>query len=57
MTKNPLQNLRPILFIFIFITAFCITGKNWLAKKGSRQEVVLFGNLILFAVSLMAFLC
>ncbi len=55
MTKNPLQHLRPILFIFVFITAFCITGKKWLAKQGIQQDVVLVGNLILFAVSLLAY--
>jgi hypothetical protein len=53
MTKNPLQHLRPILFIFVFITAFCITGRQWLAKQGIQQDVVLLGNLLLFAVSLL----
>ncbi|MGQ0739989.1 MAG: hypothetical protein ACT4OJ_13115 [Bacteroidota bacterium] len=55
MTKNPLQHLRPLLFIFVFITAFCITGKNWLAKQGIQQDVVLAGNFILFVVSLLAY--
>jgi len=56
MTKNPLQHIRPVLFIFVFITAFCITGKKWLVKQGIQQDVVLIGNLLLFAVSLVTYL-
>jgi len=55
MNKNPLQHIRPLLFIFVFITAFCITGKKWLAEQGIHQQVVLIGNLVLFAVSLAAY--
>jgi len=55
MNKTSLQQIRPLLFIFVFITAFCITGRNWLVKNGISQELVLFGNLILFAVSLLAY--
>jgi len=55
MNKSPLQHLKPILFIFVFITAFCITGKSWLAKHGIQQDVLLAGNFILFAVSILAY--
>lgn len=56
MTKNPLQHTRPILFIFVFVTAFCITGKKWLEKQGIQQDVVIIGNLLLFAVSMVTYL-
>lgn len=55
MNKNPLQPVRPIVLIFVFITAFCITGKKWLEKQGIQQDVVLLGNLALFAVSMAAY--
>lgn len=55
MNKNPNQLIRPLLLIFAFVTAFCITGKNWLEKQGIQQEVVLIGNLILFGVSFAAY--
>lgn len=44
-----------MLFIFIFTTAFSITGKNWLEKNGISQDVLLVGNFVLFAVSLLAY--
>ena len=56
MTRNQYRDFRPILFIFVFVTAFCITGKDWLAKQGISQGVVVIGNLLLFAVSLAAYL-
>lgn len=55
MNRASFLPIRPLLFIFIFITAFSITGKNWLEKNGISQEVVLVGNLVLFAVSLLAY--
>ncbi|MBL7747496.1 MAG: hypothetical protein JNM19_08740 [Chitinophagaceae bacterium] len=55
MNKSLLQSLRPLLIIFVFINAFCLTGKAWLAKNGINQEVLLAGNLLLFGVSFAAF--
>ncbi|HUR66465.1 MAG TPA: hypothetical protein VMZ03_08930 [Chitinophagaceae bacterium] len=55
MNKNALQPIRPLLLIFIFITAFCLTGKKWLAGQGIDHEVLLVGNLVLFAVSMGAY--
>lgn len=55
MNKTPRQLIRPVLLIFVFITAFCITGKKWLEKEGISQQVVIVGNLILFAVTMAAF--
>ena len=56
MNRNQYRDFRPVLFIFVFVTAFCITGKEWLAKKGISQDVLVIGNLLLFAVSLATFL-
>ncbi len=55
MNKNLLQATRPLLLVFVFITAFCITGKAWLEKNGVSQEVLVAGNLLLFGVSFIAF--
>lgn len=55
MNKSLLQALRPLLIIFVFINAFCLTGKAWLVKNGINQEVLLAGNLLLFGVSFAAF--
>lgn len=56
MNKNLLQSIRPLLIVFVFLTVFFITGKSWLEKKGIDRDVLVIGNLILFAVSLLAFL-
>jgi hypothetical protein len=55
MNKKILHSVRPILLIFVFITAFCLTGKNWLEKNGISQPLVLAGNFILFMVSLLSY--
>jgi len=46
----------PLIFTFAFITAFCLTGKSWLADYKLDSNVILIGNAILFFVSLIAFL-
>jgi ATP/ADP translocase len=55
MNKNLLQSIRPLIIIFIILTAIFITAKSWLDKKGVDQDVLIAGNLILFIVSLAAF--
>lgn len=56
MNKDLLRLLRPLLIIFILINAFAITGKSWLEKNSVDQSVLIAGNLLLFLVSLTAFL-
>jgi ACR3 family arsenite efflux pump ArsB len=56
MNKDLLRLLRPLLIIFILINAFAITGNNWLEKNSVDQSVLIAGNLLLFVVSLTAFL-
>lgn len=56
MNKSLLQSIRPLLLIFIFVTAVSIIAKTWLEKKGVDPTVILFGNLLLFGVSLIALL-
>lgn len=55
MNPGSLKPLRPMILIFILINAFLITGKDWLAKKGIDQEVLIVGNLVLFAVMFLSF--
>ncbi len=56
MNKSLLQAIRPLLLVFIFLTAFFISAKSWLAGKGVDQEVLIAGNLLLLTVSLLAFI-
>lgn len=45
-----------MLLIFMFLNIFFITQKNILAKWGIDNEVMIVANLLLFIVSLIAFL-
>jgi hypothetical protein len=55
MNKEGLKYFRPAVFIFIFLTAFFITGKNFLVKKGFDPDVLLIGNIFLFLVTGFSF--
>jgi heme/copper-type cytochrome/quinol oxidase subunit 3 len=54
MTKETLQPIRPLFIFFAALSAFFITGKNWLVKQGIDPNVLIVGNLLLFLVSLAA---
>ena len=56
MNQTSLKLLRPMILIFIFLNAFLLAGKDWLAKKNIDQEVLIIGNLVLFIVTLLTFL-
>ncbi len=55
MNKNSLQLIKPLILLIDAVSAFADTGKHWLEKQGIQQDVVLVGNLVLFAVSLLAY--
>lgn len=48
--------LRKMIVFFVLVTAFLIINRNFLTKRGIDNEVVIAGNLILFVVSLAAYL-
>jgi hypothetical protein len=53
--QNKWVLLRPMMIVFVFLTAFFIVAKKTLAEKGVDQEVLIVGNLLLFLVSLLTF--
>ncbi len=55
MNKEGIKHFRPAFLIFIFLTAFFITGKSFLLRKGFDQEVLLIGNLFLFLITAVSF--
>jgi hypothetical protein len=54
MNREWLKSFRPAIVIFIILTAFFISGKAFLEKKGFNQEVLLIGNLFLFAITTLS---
>ena len=45
-----------MILVFMIVSGFFIVARNMLARWGVDQSVVIVGNLILFAVSLLSFL-
>jgi hypothetical protein len=48
------RSIRPILLLFIITTALFIAGKARLAAWGIDANVLIIGNLVLFAVTLLS---
>jgi len=46
----------PIVILFIVLNGFFVAGKSMLEKWNTDQAVLIFGNLLLFAVTLISFL-
>lgn len=53
--KFPVAAL-PLITIFIIVTVFALIANSWLQQKDIDQSVLLWGNLILFLVSLVSFM-
>jgi hypothetical protein len=53
--KLPKRSIRPIILIFVFTTALLIAGRSFLDRWNIDQEVMIWGNLLLFAVTLLSF--
>lgn len=54
MNNEYVRSFRPLVILFIGVTAFCIAGKNWLLKNGISPDLLLWGNTILFVVNGLA---
>ena len=54
MNKENRRLFLPLIILFAVLNGFFITGKSWLTKYGINQEVLIVGNLILFAVSIVS---
>lgn len=55
MQNNKLKAFIPIPLSFILLNAFFILGKNMLAGWGADYEVLIFGNLVLFVITMLSF--
>jgi len=55
MNKTELGRFfRPVIIFFIVINALCLTCDSWLDKKGIDHIVLMYANLILFLLTLIA---
>ncbi|HEX5150964.1 MAG TPA: hypothetical protein VFW07_05920 [Parafilimonas sp.] len=55
MNKTELGSFfRPVIIFFILINALCLTCANWLDRKNIDHIVLMYANLILFLLTLIA---
>ena len=54
-TKSVRRSFLPLILIFIITTALFITGRSALERWNIDQQILLIGNLVLFAVTLLSF--
>ena len=47
--------LFPIIIFFILLNALFLAAKNFLERSGFDQSVLIIGNLVLFAATLVSF--
>jgi hypothetical protein len=52
MNKKP---WLPLVIAFMLFNALFLISENWMEKKGINYEVLLMGNLILFAATFLSF--
>ncbi len=53
--RNRRKAIFPIVFLFIILNAFFISGRSLLERWGTDQEVLIIGNLVLFVIFLLSF--
>lgn len=56
MKKRPLRSFAPILILFVALNAFLFFATGLLQRWGIDRDVVLWGNMILFAITLLSFM-
>ena len=47
--------LAPVIIFFVILNAFFLSGKTFLEQHGFDQSVLIIGNLVLFAATLLSF--
>lgn len=55
MNKTLLSAIRPLVYVFVIVTAFSLSAKAGIARYGIDNWVVAGGNALLFLVSMIAF--
>ena len=55
MNKKAIRNFfRPIVIVFILINAACLFFGNWLDDKNINHTVLIYANILLFVITLIA---
>jgi hypothetical protein len=55
MRRNNVSPLMPVIILFVVLNALLLTGRDFLERNGFDQGVLIVGNMILFAITLLSF--
>lgn len=55
MSRNR-RGFLPIVILFVLLNAFFIIGRSLLERWGASQDVLIWGNLLLFALTMISFI-
>jgi hypothetical protein len=56
MSNNTVsRSFRPLLLLFIITTALFITNRAWFAQRDVNTDVLIIGNVVLFAATVVSF--
>ena len=56
MSQNSLKPVRPLLIVFILLSAFFVTSKSLLLKWNAEPSVLIIGILVIFLMVFISFL-
>ncbi|RYD95961.1 MAG: hypothetical protein EOP50_07260 [Sphingobacteriales bacterium] len=56
MNRRPRKPFFPLILVFVVLNALFIAGRARLEHYGFSQEVLLYGNVFLFCISIGSFL-
>jgi hypothetical protein len=56
MMRSKWREFLPVVLLFIILNALFIAGRSALQRWGADQEVLIWGNVLLFAITLFSFL-
>ena len=56
MNRSNLTLIRPLILVFVFMTALAVAGRAWLLSQGIDPAVLLIGNIVIFAATLISLL-
>lgn len=54
MNKTILPLVRPLLFVFVIITAIIVAGRAWLLGQGIDPTVLLAGNIVIWFATIIS---
>ena len=56
MNRSNLPYIRPLLYVFVALTAAIVVSRSWLMSQGIDPLVLLIGHIVIFAATFISLL-